>query len=112
MGKGSGSKLLNSKNTALLKEKKNYSENPVIPVCKIMINKMLKQDAREIEKVPLSNSINQCIDDKSHDMEEVLQSIYTISTLLDMATLLSKMVVSSDTQSAICKMSYFSLASC
>ena len=46
---------------------------------------MLKQDAREIEKDPLSNSINQCIDDKSHDMEEVLESIHTISTLLDMA---------------------------
>lgn len=73
---------------------------------------MLKQDARETEKVPLSNSINQCIDDKSHGMEVVLESIYTISTLLDMAKLLPKMVVSSDTQSAICKISYFSLASC
>lgn len=39
---------------------------------------MLRQDAREIEKVPLSNSINQCTDDKSHDMEEVLESIYTL----------------------------------
>lgn len=45
---------------------------------------MLKQDARETEKDPLSNSINQCIDDKSH---EVLESIHTISTLLDTAKL-------------------------
>ena len=73
---------------------------------------MLKQDTRETEKVPLSNSVNQCIDDKSHDMEVVLESIYTISTWLDMAKLLPKMVVSTDTPSAIRKISYFSLASC
>lgn len=40
--------------------------------CKITANKMLSQDARETEKVPVSNSLNQCTDDKSHDMEGVL----------------------------------------
>lgn len=72
---------------------------------------MLRQDAREIEKVPLSNSINQCTDDKSHDMEEVLESIYTTSALLDIIKLLSKMVVSIDTQPAVYEISCFSLAS-
>ncbi|XP_055510562.1 zinc finger BED domain-containing protein 5-like [Leucoraja erinacea] len=49
-------------------------ENLIMPACKIIVGKMLGQDAvREIENVPLSNStISQCIDDMSHDAEEVL----------------------------------------
>jgi hypothetical protein len=45
-----------------------------MPACKIIVSKMLGQVAvREIEKVPLPDSkISQCIDDMSHDAEEVL----------------------------------------
>jgi hypothetical protein len=45
-----------------------------MPACKIVESKILGQDkVREIENVPLSNSkINRCIDDMSHDAEDVL----------------------------------------
>jgi hypothetical protein len=40
-----------------------------MPACKIIVSKILGQEAvREIENVPLSNStINRCIDDTSYD---------------------------------------------
>jgi hypothetical protein len=49
-------------------------EKLIMPTCKIIVSKMLGQDAvQEIEKVPLSNSmISRPIDDMSHDAEEVL----------------------------------------
>ncbi|XP_072909831.1 zinc finger BED domain-containing protein 5-like isoform X6 [Hemitrygon akajei] len=49
-------------------------ENLIMPACKIIVGKMLGQDAvREIEKVSLSNStIGRRIGDMSHDAEEVL----------------------------------------
>jgi hypothetical protein len=45
-----------------------------MPACKIIVGKMLGQDAvREIKNVPLSNSMaNSRTDDMSHDAEEVL----------------------------------------
>jgi hypothetical protein len=44
-----------------------------MPECKIIVDKMLGQDAvREIKNVPLSNiTINRCIYDMTHDAEEV-----------------------------------------
>jgi hypothetical protein len=47
-----------------------------MPACKIIVSKMLRQDAvGEIEKIPLSNStIRRHIYDMSHDAEEVLCS--------------------------------------
>jgi hypothetical protein len=47
-------------------------ENLIMPACKIIVSKMLGQDAvREIEKVLLSNStISQRSDDMSHDADE------------------------------------------
>jgi hypothetical protein len=49
--------------------------NPIIPTCKIVVGKMLGQDAvREIENVPLSKStINRNTDDIPHDDQEVLR---------------------------------------
>jgi hypothetical protein len=51
-----------------------FGENPKMPACKVIVGKMLGQNAgREIENVPLSNSmINRHIDDMSHDAKEVL----------------------------------------
>lgn len=45
-----------------------------MPACKIIANHMLgAATIKEIEKVPLSDStISRCIDDISHDVEEVL----------------------------------------
>jgi hypothetical protein len=45
-----------------------------MPACKIVLSKMLGQDAvREIEKVPLSRGrTSKCIDDLSRDAERVL----------------------------------------
>jgi hypothetical protein len=50
------------------------SKHVTIPTCKIIVGKMLGQDAvQESEHVPLSNStINRCTDDMLHDAEEVL----------------------------------------
>jgi hypothetical protein len=53
----------------------SVGKNPIIPACKIVVDKMLGQDAeREIENVPFSNStINRCTADMSHDAEEILR---------------------------------------
>ena len=49
-------------------------ENLILPACKIIVGKMLGQNAvQEIENVPLSDStISRRIDDMAHDIEEVL----------------------------------------
>lgn len=61
----------------------------------------------EIIKVPLLNSTNQCTDDKSDDAKEVLYSIYTTSTSLNIIKLLSKVVLSVDIQPVVYEISYF-----
>lgn len=70
---------------------------------------MLKQDAREIEKVPLSNSINQCIDDKSWWHGRGFPEYIHNFNFIRYGHIAFQMVVSSDTQFAIYKISYFSL---
>ncbi|XP_068115889.1 zinc finger BED domain-containing protein 5-like [Hyperolius riggenbachi] len=62
----------------LAQKRKSHTiaENVIMPACKIIVSKMLGEDAaREIEKVPLSDStISRRIDDMSRDAEEVLSS--------------------------------------
>ena len=50
------------------------SENLMMPACKIIVDKMLRQNAvQEIENMPPSDStISRRIDSMSHDVEEVI----------------------------------------
>jgi hypothetical protein len=56
------------------RKSQTVGENLIMPACKIIVGKILGQDAvHEIENIPPSNSmINRRTDDMSHDAEEVL----------------------------------------
>jgi hypothetical protein len=60
----------------IVQKRKSHTvgENLIMSACRIIVRKMLGKDAvRETENVALSNSmINRCIDDMSHDAEEVM----------------------------------------
>jgi hypothetical protein len=53
------------------------AESLITPACKIIVRTMIDKEAgSEIDKVPVSdNTVSRCVDDMSHDVEDVLCEI-------------------------------------